>query len=310
MKNKLTRKLMLSAFTLLFAVISLGASTYAWFTLSNKAVVETFEANVTVGSGLQLQALQANSTEEQLDPQKWEVSSLSIPQSFFTNVKFQAVTPKNKLNTVQGFVDVTAKDENGAYIEVDNTGYIQFDLYFKLSTPDAENTYDLYFDFYEFTSVASSWQIDKAYTGKNGNEANYSVGKTVTYYVEDAARLAITPADEDCEEVIYQAAGKYDESTLGCPEVNAAINYYKAVNGEDSIDYNEKCKYPDKSSVKSQNEGQKIGVLTGSEIVKITIFVWIEGWDAECFNAIFSQTLKTKLGFYLAPKKPITGQEG
>ena len=40
MKNKLTRKLMLSAFTLLFAVISLGASTYAWFTMSEDADVE------------------------------------------------------------------------------------------------------------------------------------------------------------------------------------------------------------------------------------------------------------------------------
>ena len=56
MKNKLTRKLMLSAFTLLFAVISLGASTYAWFTLSKDVTVESFQGTVTAGtSGLEVQ---------------------------------------------------------------------------------------------------------------------------------------------------------------------------------------------------------------------------------------------------------------
>ena len=54
MKNKLTRKLMLSAFTLLFAVISLGASTYAWFTMNTTATVDVFEGQVIGGSGFDI----------------------------------------------------------------------------------------------------------------------------------------------------------------------------------------------------------------------------------------------------------------
>ena len=39
MKKNLTKKLMLSVLTLAFAVVSLGASTFAWFTVSEEAKV-------------------------------------------------------------------------------------------------------------------------------------------------------------------------------------------------------------------------------------------------------------------------------
>ena len=53
MKN-LTRKLMLSIVAIALVVIALGTSTFAWFTLSNKASVGQFNAEVTAGQGMEL----------------------------------------------------------------------------------------------------------------------------------------------------------------------------------------------------------------------------------------------------------------
>ena len=54
MKKNLTKKLMLSVLTLAFAVVSLGASTFAWFTTSPSAKVEQVETAVIGGSGIEI----------------------------------------------------------------------------------------------------------------------------------------------------------------------------------------------------------------------------------------------------------------
>ena len=54
MRKNLTKKLFLSVLTLAFAVISLGASTYAWFTMSKNAQINAFEAEVQAGEGIEI----------------------------------------------------------------------------------------------------------------------------------------------------------------------------------------------------------------------------------------------------------------
>ena len=96
MKNKLTRKLMLSAFTLLFAVISLGASTYAWFTMSKDATIQAFQGTVTSGtSGLEV-AITAydNFTVQESDWSSTEIKSTTIKNKNVmadTSYKFQKI---------------------------------------------------------------------------------------------------------------------------------------------------------------------------------------------------------------------------
>ena len=59
MRKNLTKKLFLSVLTLAFAVISLGASTYAWFVLSESASVQSFSGTVSAGeSGLEIAVYQ------------------------------------------------------------------------------------------------------------------------------------------------------------------------------------------------------------------------------------------------------------
>lgn len=53
MKN-LTRKLFISLFAAVFALITLGATTFAWFTLTTTVAVEQFEAEITSGTGIEV----------------------------------------------------------------------------------------------------------------------------------------------------------------------------------------------------------------------------------------------------------------
>ena len=52
--RKLTQKLVLSVVTMALVVIALGTSTFAWFTLTNKASIGAFTGQVTAGEGIEI----------------------------------------------------------------------------------------------------------------------------------------------------------------------------------------------------------------------------------------------------------------
>src|SRR5690554_1785074 len=52
--NKLTRKLMISVFTLAFALVTLGATTFAWFTLTSVSSIDEIEVEIIAGNFMEL----------------------------------------------------------------------------------------------------------------------------------------------------------------------------------------------------------------------------------------------------------------
>ena len=97
MKN-LTKKLFLSMLTVAFAVVALGTTTFAWFTLSTEAKVEVFDAQVSAGSGFEI-AVTAKGVG--VTPQtKWYTGSLPTTAILEaaglgegTQFRFDAVSP-------------------------------------------------------------------------------------------------------------------------------------------------------------------------------------------------------------------------
>ena len=79
MRKNLTKKLFLSVLTLAFAVISLGASTYAWFTMSKEANVDKFTGKVTsTESGLEICATDLTVLTADVPASKWQTTSLNL----------------------------------------------------------------------------------------------------------------------------------------------------------------------------------------------------------------------------------------
>lgn len=341
MKNKLTRKLMLSAFTLLFAVISLGASTYAWFTLSKDAEVEAFQGKVTSGtSGLEIGVGLIGDTQ----PYQWRATSLdlaadlnSLSEDILTKLKFDAVQNANPLgNGSFTGLDVTKKDSgyagavqyyagqkvvNGEETEIKDGTYLSFQLFFRLAdTNDSTENAKVYLTNYQMLTNPTEdlengdvdgWHVNKDYKDINGTPVTVEGVKTTgvkpKYYVSDAARMAIVGKTAEQKHLIE--TNEYASSVNGYyssgSQSNGALSYYNNFNGIE-ISLPDEYAQP---TVGPETNQTKAGAIEICDLIKdnkyegsATITIWIDGWDGECINAIFGQILCINLSFSLEEK--------
>lgn len=298
MRKNLTKKLFLSVLTLAFAVISLGASTYAWFVMSSDTKVDTFTATVKPGeSGLVIAVSEIPVGENTVDTSKltWRSTALNLATDFAaaTNVNFTAVqNAKNfagdAFKTLKGNAKV-------------NEDYVAFRLYFKLADADEKSTGDVYLTDYDLVNKATinPWYVNKDYKDSTGTTV--VAGNSMSYNVVDAARLALVPDGGNA--LIYEVE---DAPAADSPLANrssgygqnGAYDYYKNVLGTADL-----ANYPADGyytiSKLDATAATKLGTITGTGYISVDVYVWIEGWDQECINAIFEQVLNVTLKFSL-----------
>lgn len=329
MKNKLTRKLMLSAFTLLFAVISLGASTYAWFTMNTTATVDVFEGQVIGGSGFDIAVTtKGYKTAENNEFDKITWYSGVLPSSAIMTVienssfeQFDACTPAISADAKKISDNQLFKTQEEALKKAttsSSNGYIVFDLHFKLSDDQNTGSWQINFDAFELSvdeSTQNDWTCDVEYNVANGyTDKKVTAGTTnIKYDVSNAARIAIVAAKEgdyngysEVFEKAQDGTTKYGNSKGF--QTEGALEYYnaKANAGTDVKDELPTVQYSASDTAISTN----LPVLTGGKIVTLTVYVWIEGWDGECMNPIFSQKLNTKLNFSISVATSDSEPEG
>lgn len=288
MRKNLTKKLFLSILTLAFAVVSLGASTYAWFILSEDASVQSFSGTVTAGtSGLEIQV-----TAIDADPvaTKWRSTELDLTTDFAeaTNVTFDAL---QNAATFSG--DAFTKLDTSVP-GVENGNYVAFRLYFRLADvsgiPDeGEKVYLTDYDL--TTESAAAWYVNKNYEGVTGP---VTVGQEeVIYYVSDAARIAFVAGGTSTVYETDTLTGAANFASHGIGQ-KGAFSYYNAVS---DVDLTLPSYYTAKTSL---DDAQELVTLTaGANLAYVDVYVWIDGWDQECINAIFTQQLNIALKFSL-----------
>lgn len=302
MRKNLTKKLFLSILTLAFAVVSLGASTYAWFVLSEDANVEAFSGTVQSGtSGLEIGVNTVGADA----PVQWRATSLDLTAdlaSIFAEFKFDAVQNADPLG-VGEFQDIngTTVNANGS------TGkYLAFELYFRLAdTNTSTGTESVYLTDYSMkTTGAENWFVNKAYKDAKGNDVAVAA-ENVKYYVSDAARIAIVGADEDHSLYLetHTYAGTDEKYQSEGKQSNGALSYYNAINSDatktlpdpyENPTYGVTNKYLGKTSICELEATDYQG--------SVVVYIWIDGWDGECINAIFGQTLTIDFKFSLNQK--------
>ncbi|MBR6517307.1 MAG: hypothetical protein IKT40_10775 [Bacilli bacterium] len=301
MRKNLTKKLFLSVLTLAFAVVSLGASTYAWFTLSKDASVETFEGKVTAGtSGLEIQVTGFDASGNIVAASESAWSSTSITAEQINSV----IGTQVKLNAVQYNSNYTFYNQEKA---IDNTKgaeakinqeFIAFNIHFRLSDSEASaSAVKLYLEDLNFgyANAQGGWYASKTFDDA-ATEGQISQGAvTDPYVVTDCARVALKNNSNPSLNKIYEAtaaeggkhytSNKYEEG---------AVDYYNKVH-ELTTPIKAPADYG--TSVKQFTSLTEIGELSGTTPITVTVYVWVDGWDAECINNIFSQTLKVDLKF-------------
>lgn len=175
MTNKLTRKLLLSVLTVAFAFITLGATTFAWFTLSTKAEVQLFETEVTAGAGIEISA-----------------DGLSYGNSLTAEQIYDAIS---RSGTSRILDDLTTSDginfrtitSNSNFDGEPDGGWVEFDLYFR--SPEA-NVEVYMLDTTYITSDGVLWTSDAAFNWRNNEQL--LVNQTKRVYGPNALRLSST----------------------------------------------------------------------------------------------------------------------
>lgn len=306
------KKLLLSIIAVVVTVAALGTSTFAWFTLSNKAEIGQFNAEVTAGDGIELS----------LDGDNW----YSVLTSDLINewlVDLYGATPVlTDLTSSNGvtfskmvLTDNTTENAGNEYGTVtyvpETEGFIEFQVFFR-----AQAATDIYWTDAQLGGEENEWISDAEFTYHSAVVAT----DPVTVSAANAARISVAEASAVTAFVYELPAVSGTNFHLGSGTgvtvpAAGAVSYFNAKNEYNQIPaattinlpVNVFYEFTANANVGTTEVpvGKKVLTLTDSEEVNgityntgsVDVRVWIEGWDADAFNAILSLPLFASLKF-------------
>ena len=293
MKKSLTRKLTIAVIALVFAVVSLSTSTYAWFTMSNEAQVDPFTAEVKAGEGIEI----AVTPGSDIGNAQWYTGS--IPGTVVEAAYAGSFEKFDALTTIDGkkFYDIKNEkiDEDTAGEVALGAGYVSFYVHIKSAQAGTIYLSDIVLDSKKDAAEPTAWTADAAYA-LDGTK-NVAVGDSVLYEVENAARVYVK--DTIYEKVALGASGGNGNyvanNAVGTKNEYGSFKYYNSKDAND-LDIAHASDQTTVAKIGAFDEVNLGGVIVG-QTLSFQVNVWIEGWDAECLNAIFAQTLSVQLNF-------------
>lgn len=321
MKKNLTKKLMLSVLTLAFAVVSLGASTFAWFTVAKTATVDTFTADVISGAGIEIAVgdidsaitVVTNADGSETITTSGVVSQFyigKVPTSAITNAVKGTASSVSPLNNVSTAKAAKASNFAGVFYDAEGKetteGYYAFKFYVRseLGGKIVLNNFALS---EKDGNVKTPWAAGIDY--KDAFENYVDADEKVAYSILNAARIGLIC--QNATNAVYQAPlataaegskpAKGSNSTGFKGKDLGALAVYngKYVNDtEKQIPELTAEQIPAwETTALDWTTGEIVLDVLQDTVYEIKVYVWIEGYDAECYNAIFSQVLKGQFAF-------------
>ena len=319
--TKLSRKLLLSIVTVALALVTLGATTFAWFTLSTRAEVQEFEVDVTSGAGIEISA-DGKSYSNYIT-----VNDIyaAIDRAGSSKVLDHVTSPDGINFTTIGF----DKDGKVHFNNSTTSGWTEFKLWFR----SPENGVKVYM--LNNTTVKSNgikWMADAVFNLKENLETE--VGDTYTLYGANAVRISTTEntvtLDSDSDSGFSYTPGTnakvFELGHTGDQKLGTTIQtgygsvaYYNSKNSNNPIttDHTNNATLPEvygyeklpklEDLNKPDFPETYVSVATlevGSNISgttlyygQITVRIWLEGWDPDMFNAIMADKIQIHLFF-------------
>jgi len=326
--TKLSRKLLLSVLTVAFALITLGATTFAWFTLSTKAEVQTFNVDVTSGAGIEISADGSNYS-----------NYISSQQVYAAITRAGSSTVLDHVTSPDG-IDFNVIKNNESFIQAQG-GWTEFNLWFR----SPEKNVEVYLlNQSKVSSTGMTWVSDANFS-LSGSK-NMVVGESTTLYGANAVRISTTenPVETQIGDSFqYESGTEANVFELGGsdPSQNdlrldkeikdyGSVAYYNAKNpnaplSEDAIseaedNFPDVLAYENLPTIDMLNTND-IYSLVGDEQTRlytpvvtlkdsptttgaatyyygqITVRIWLEGWDPDMFNAIMADKISISLVF-------------
>ena len=241
---------------------------------------------------------------------------------------------KTKLIPRTSYNGINLTDMYNAEAVANDGSYVEFNVYFKATSEVAEDNkiYDIYLNGEDKTLIdgrvvkkSTIESIDATHNrlyadlktfNRNSamlEEVVYHSGDTIDVYSSNAIRMSIQDTTlETPKAAIYELTNSYDLgsyatdyngadvalSKLYDSRYNAGFTYYnnlRRYNQISAIAYNTKpSTYRDITDVTKLEKVTR--VKSGEEGKKVTFRIWLEGWDADCFDGI-AKNINVALSF-------------
>lgn len=322
MGKKRKNMLRSSMIMLIVAVLSLSSATFAWFTTGDTATVKDIEFTAQTSSGIQVSA----------DAVSWksEVTTTDITSAQTTALSGKLASLSSAGGVTSGALDIfkgtvtNGKLSAAAASEASATddGYYKFDLYFK---NDGDKAKTLSLDLSGCT-VAGKKDSDKGTqnavriaainqgvgTGDTQTVASVkaaAAGSKVTIWEPNAATH--TTYATTYRYVVGSTDGKATADLVAASTAYPYVALKAAVESNDSLDVVKGAIEPksnvavimtdntgstDTSVLYQDTTGEiEIAELAANKITKVTFYIWIEGQDVDCDNAVSAGTVVTNL---------------
>lgn len=301
---KTLRKLWLSVVAVVFAVVALGTTTFAWFSASTTASVSNIDLNVQTAGGILIS----------LDGTSWSttVTGEEVLGKIAGNKVLNALTLTGNSTTpvwraikeTDGSLD-TAKDQlekvvtftihikstdanNGQSVTLaadTNATEVTFDTAGVTLFTNASNTTD------GATAIGSNtkFRVNPANALRIGVSSGAAIAANQTI-LEPVH--AVTTSEPSTAAVTKTAILGTTKQTVAN---NLALNYFASVRKmtkntsvEGTVDY---------TGVDASQENEVIANLSANATVQLTFALWIEGYDPSCVDAILAKQVSTALTF-------------
>lgn len=307
------RKIWLSAVLSILILVTCVTSTYAWYAMTRTNNIENFNFDIKGGDSL---AISTDGVEfvdslssvdvKRAILQKRGISTSGLSEDkvdSLLNIMLEPITPNDYTDLSKGFKYLNNR-ESSEY------KYISFDIYIttnndnfdrgtrvRLSTKNPIIAKNKFVDFKDL-HVNDNTSLGKISDGVIMNTANAMRIGLITYDVckySDLLNSSLNP-----KTTIYSIGGNKTNIIDGVynfgginSEYNLAVDLYNQRSDEKIVipDYDRNDVDYDTVEIVSDSEG-----LTAEKMKKITVFLWLEGWDADCIDEIKGEKFTLELG--------------
>ena len=291
-------KLMISAITLAFAVVAVVSTTFAWFTMNTTNTVEDMDFTATSGSGLYM-SLDGTNYYTSLNINHFKDFALASGNEN----KIKGFKNGENLNPVTLLADGTTLATSTK--SVATTGYVQFTLHFKSSVKSTVKVSDLTLKtVFAEDVIAPSVTLNDVSEFWDAHGASEGSIKLETV-LANAARVKVEAIDGETKASQYidpnlNAGYKGIETVLANSVSHQYLNHVSPKEAKEIV-----SKYGENVSsvIYTDYKGlQDTTLLTlkqsGEEFVgSVTVTLWIEGFDQDCFDVLFKQNLTFGISF-------------
>jgi hypothetical protein len=310
--KKLTKKTLMAIFALVLAVVALGTTTYAWFTVGQEVSTEEFVMDVRSDEGLEVHYINSDGTSA-TDDWTTHLTSTYLKTKMggsteydmdMAGFKFGDATSTNgrvfkSLNIDATPVALVAVADNQA----SNSPVLEFRLEFRTK---ASGKYVAWSEV-NLASDAETWAPSRNFTHNKtsyGTDGLVTPSDSLAYYPHHAARVSVSNADDTVTKVYED--GTTDVNTVlsnGTPDfTKGAHGYFNALTGKSVQPAFVAAAetFTNKTTTGFSTALDNSSKYTGYYSTSVIVRVYLEGFDPDTINGILGGQLKITLKFRLA----------